>query len=108
MEISILRRYGTSLVIKADNVVIEEDIEERNYEKDENGKINFKSLETDIDKDFLDMVNRCLDDMIEYRKAAYDSSDLIKRLLEKLPKDKIKEMYEHIKREAELYGFMES
>lgn len=38
MEISLKRNHGFYLVVKADNVNIEEDIEKRVYSKDENGK----------------------------------------------------------------------
>ena len=86
MEISIKKSYGHYLVFKADNVHVEEDIESREYEKDENGKTDFKTPpKRDIDTNALDQFVRVLDDMMYYRVAEYDSCDLIQSLFEKLP-----------------------
>lgn len=86
MEISLKRSYGHFLVFKADNVNVEEDIETREYAKDENGKVDFKiPPKRDIDTNAIDQIVRLLDDMLYYRVAEYDSSDLITSLFEKLP-----------------------
>jgi hypothetical protein len=94
MEISLnTRNYGYFLTIKADNVLIEEDIEQRTYFKTEDGKTDFKKAPIrDVSTDALDQFARLLDDMIHYREARFDSSDLIERLFEKLPKDKADEL----------------
>ncbi len=39
--------------------------------------------------------------MINYREAKYDSSDLIERLFEKLPNDKIDVLIKKLKRDYE-------
>lgn len=88
MEITINTRSGFYLEIKAENVDISEDIEERIYSKLEDGKTDFKTPpKRDIKTDEIDKFDRLLQDMIYYRKAEYDSSDLIKLLFEKLPTD---------------------
>lgn len=102
MEISLKRNYGYTLIIKADNVNIEEDIEERTYYKTEDGKIDgSKSPERDVQSTAINQFISVLDDMIYYRKKEIDSSNLIENLFEKLPKgvaiklaQKLKENYE--------------
>ncbi|HMT77896.1 MAG TPA: hypothetical protein PKA44_09305 [Saprospiraceae bacterium] len=88
MKIELKRNHGYYLIIEADNVKIQEDIETREYPKDENGKtiINLNP-KRDICTNALDQIARLLDDMIEYREADYDSSELIKRLFSKLPSE---------------------
>lgn len=102
MEISLKRNYGYTLIIKADNVNIEEDIEERTYYKTEDGKIDSsKGPERDVQSTAINQFISILDDMIYYRKKEIDSSNLIENLFEKLPKgvaiklaQKLKENYE--------------
>lgn len=86
MEISLKNSYGHILIIKADNVNIEEDIEERIYHKNKDGKIDLsKGVERDIQTSAIEQFERVLDDLIHYRKKEYDSSNLIENLFEKLP-----------------------
>lgn len=97
MEITLKNNYGFYLIVKADNVNIEEDIETREYlNKDEEGKIIYTQPTRDISTSSLDMISRVLDDMMWYRKEEYDSSDLIRRLLGNLPEEKIKELIKHL------------
>jgi hypothetical protein len=78
---------GLELVIEAENVKISYDIEAREYDRDINGKLLSVFPKRDVSTDALDKFTKVLDDMIYYREAEYDSSDLIKRLFEKLPSD---------------------
>lgn len=98
MEISIKNKFGAYLVIKADNVVIEEDIEKRIYQKDVSGKMILTGATTDIDENWISTFEKVLDDMIEYRKADYDSSNLIKRLFEKIPDDKVNDLLTYLQK----------
>lgn len=89
MEIKLQTNYyGYNLIIEADNVKINEDIESREYPKDENGKtiINLNP-NRDIKTEALEQISTLLSDMIYYRKAEFESSDLIELLFEKLPED---------------------
>ena len=83
--------YACNLVIEADNVKIVEDIEKRTYTKDEHGKSIFFP-ERDIEDWALNDISTVLADMIYYRKADFDSSELIKSLFEKLPSQKSEEL----------------
>lgn len=81
--------YGCNLIFEAENVKVTEDIGERIYPLDENGKTIFgKSFKQDIKIDVLQQIVNVLDDMIYYRESEFDSSYLIERLFEKLPEDK--------------------
>lgn len=87
MEIYLKKNYGFELHFKADNVHASEDIETRTYPKGEDGEHDFKKPPVrDISTDALEQVSILLSDMINYRSAEFDSSDLIKGLFEKLPK----------------------
>jgi hypothetical protein len=90
MEIFLKASYsGYDLIVKADNVNISEDIEEREYHKDDNGKMDYsKAPNRDISAKAIDDISLLLNDMIYYRKKDYDSSELIKVLFDKLPNDK--------------------
>jgi hypothetical protein len=86
MEIQLKRNYGYYLIIKAENVNIEEDVEERIYSKTEDGKIDFsKPPVRDISTVTLDQMTSILSDLIYYREREYDASSLIKQLFDKLP-----------------------
>lgn len=89
MEITLKRNFGFELIFEAENVKITEDIESREYPKDENGKsiINLHPTR-DVKTEAIDQFVSILCDMIYYREAEYNSSDLIERLFEKLPSDK--------------------
>lgn len=105
MEIEVKRLYGTIIIVKMDNVSAEIDIEEREDRKLEDGKTDFsRPPKRDISTKYLNKVNRLLDDMIEYREKEYDSSDLILRLFEKLPSDKMDRVFKDLKRN---YDFSE-
>jgi len=101
MEISLKRNYGFELIFKAENVNIVEDIEDRIYGKTEEGKTDFKNVTRDIKTDVIEQFVSILDDMINYREAKYDSSDLIERLFEKLPNNKIDVLIKKLKRDYE-------
>jgi hypothetical protein len=98
MNIELKRNHGYYLLFEADNVKVEEDIETREYPKDENGKsiINLNP-KRDISTDALHQITTLLDDMIYYREAEYDSSELIQRLFDKLPKEAAFKLAERIK-----------
>lgn len=86
MEISLKRNYGFELIFKADNVNVVEDIEERIYFKNNEGKNDFSiPPKRDIQDDAMEQISRLLDDMAEYRQRDFDSSGTIERLFEKLP-----------------------
>lgn len=101
MEILLKRNYGFELIFKAENVNVVEDIEDRIYGKTEEGKTDFKNVTRDIKTDVIEQFVSILDDMIYYREAKYDSSDLIERLFEKLPNDKIDLLIKKLKRDYE-------
>jgi len=89
MEITLNTHYGYTIEINAENVHLSEDIEKRVYPKTEDGKIDkTKRVERDIHDDSMDQIKRLLCDMAYWRKAEYDSSDLIEYLFKKLPEDK--------------------
>lgn len=103
MEIGISRG---NLVITADNVMITEDIEERTYRKDENGKTIFDlNPKRDVKTEFLVQFSTVLDDLIYYRVKEYDSSELIRNLFGKLPaniaNDLAKDLFEKFKTEED-------
>jgi hypothetical protein len=103
MEISVKRNYGYYLVFKAENVNVEEDIEERIYPKLENGKNDFsKPPKRDINTDVIEQIVRVLDDLIDYREREFDSSSLIERLFEKLPDDSIQKLLSKLNRDYEV------
>ena len=101
MEIELKRNYGFELIFKAENVNVTEDIEDRIYSKTEDGKTDFKNVKRDIKTDILEHFTSVLDDMIYYREAKFDSSDLIERLFEKLPNDKTESLLAKLKRDYE-------
>ncbi len=102
MEIQFKRNHGFELIFKAENVNVCVDIEERIYNKEEDGKISLKGVSRDIKTDAIEQFVSILDDIIYYRKADFDSTELIFRLIEKLPKDKFNQMVSKFKKEYEL------
>lgn len=99
MNITLKRKYGYELIFEAENVKVVEDVESREYPKDENGKTVFNIKPTrDIKTDVLEQFVNVLDDMIYYREADFDSSNLIERLFAKLPSDVAIKLSEKIKR----------
>ncbi len=101
MEISLKRNYGFELIFKAENVNVCEDIEERIYGKTEDGKTDCKNVKRDVKTDVIEQFVSVLDDMIYYREAEFDSSDLIERLFEKLPQDVCDKLLVKLKRDYE-------
>ena len=103
MEISLKISYtGYDLIVKADNVLITEDIEERTYDKTEDGKPNYKTPpQRDISDNALSQFVNLLDDMIYYRKNDFDSSDLIEKLFEKLPEESATKLFAKLKNDYE-------
>ena len=86
MTIEIKRNYGFEIIIEADNVKIVEDIEEREYQKGADGKIDFKTPpRRDVKDDAISQFVSVTEDLIYYREKEFDSSSLIERLFEKLP-----------------------
>lgn len=104
MEISLKKNYGCTLVITADNVRIEEDIEERTYPKTDDGKIDFSGRVTrDISSAAIDQITSVLMDMIYWREKNYDSSELIKVLFEKLPDHVVSDLLSYLKKQWDEY-----
>ena len=92
------RLYGKILTVKDTNVVLEEDVEERIYEKDENGKTDCtKPYRRDISTQYLDALSDTLSEMISYRTSAFDSSDLVTALFDKIPIEKRQETLNTLK-----------
>lgn len=89
MKISVRGGYvATDVTIEAENVKIVEDISEMRYGKKEDGKTDYsKRLGSDITNEYMDQFTTVLDDIIYYREQPYDSSELIKKLVNKLPSD---------------------
>lgn len=87
MEIELKRNCGFELIFKAENVKVQEDIEDRIYGKKEDGSIDFTKVTRDIKTKVVEQFVSILDDMIYYREAEFDSSGLIERLFEKLPQE---------------------
>ena len=85
MEILLERNHGFVLIIKAENVNVCEDIEERIYAETEDGKTDYVNVIRDIKTDVIKQFVSLLEDLIYYRKADYDSRDLIELLFDKLP-----------------------
>jgi len=103
MDIKINHSYGsTEIVFEAENVKVVESISESIYGKKEDGKIDFlKRLGYDITNDAMDKLTRALDDIFEYRNREYDSSCLIERMFEKLPKEEMQVLLKKLIRDYE-------
>lgn|SRR5574343_243747 len=103
MNITLKTNFGFELIFETENVRVTEDIESREYTKDENGKpiINLHP-KRDIKTDALVQFTTVLEDMIYNRKAEFDSSNLIERLFEKLPLDSAAKLAEKLKRNYEV------
>lgn len=89
MKISVKGGYtSTEVIVEAENVRIVEDISHSIYGKKEDGKTDYtKYLGTDIEDESLRQFTEVMEEITYYRNAPFDSSDLIKRLFEKLPDD---------------------
>lgn len=99
-KMNITLNHGFELIFEAENVRVTEDIESREYPKDENGKtiINLHP-KRDIKTDALEQFAGVLKDMIYYREAEFDSSSLIERLFEKLPQESANQLLVKLKRD---------
>lgn len=93
MKITIKRNYGISLIYEAENILVDDDIEDRIYQKDENGKIDYsKPILRDVNTDILDQYCNVLEDLIYYREREFDSTKLIEQLIEKLPEKSVNDL----------------
>lgn len=100
MEIELKRGYGYTLIVTAENVKIEEDIESRVYHKTPDGKTDFsKNPERDVSDGSIEMISKVLSDMIYYRDKDFNSSDLIKQLFERLPFEISSSLSDELKKE---------
>lgn len=99
MEILLKRNYGFEIIFKAENVNVCEDIEDRIYGKTEDGKTDYNNVKRDVKTDVIEQFVSVLNDMIYYREAEFDSSDLIERLFEKLPQDVCDKLLVKLKRD---------
>lgn len=89
MEIEIKNNsVSIYLIVKADNVDMQEDITEGLYEKLENGKNDFsKRIGKDISDESMDRIVSMTEDLVHYRQRDYDTSSLINYCFDKLPND---------------------
>lgn len=111
MDIYVKKSYAGIEIIFEENsggtqFKISEDIEERIYAKNEDGKINFmKRLGTDVTDEAMQKYSRLLEDILYYREKEYDLSDLIESSFEKLPPviadSLVEELYKKYKLEDE-------
>ena len=93
--------YSYNLIIEAENVKIIEDIQERIYPKKEDGSSDLsKSPKIDIEDDAMKEISALLEEMAYFRKSEFDSQNLVKKLMDKMPE---KMALELIKRLAEDY-----
>lgn len=94
MEIKVKHKYSdTDIVIKADNVNIEERLSETIYELKEDGKNDYtKRKGYDITNVAMSQFAEILDDILYYRSRPFDSSTLIENLVAKLPDGKREEV----------------
>ena len=99
MDIKFVYRYGPTIVIDAENVHIEEDVETRTYINGPDGKVDYNiAPKRDVDTIILDQFTSVLDDLIECRVEKYDSSDLILRLFDKLPRNAVENVLGELNR----------
>lgn len=98
MKISVKGGYtSTEVIVEAENVRIVEDISHSIYGKKEDGKTDYtKYLGTDIEDESLRQFTEVMEEITYYRNAPFDSSDLIKRLFEKLPADTRKNLLKEL------------
>nr|DAI89674.1 MAG TPA: hypothetical protein [Caudoviricetes sp.] len=91
---------GKDIVYTAENVKIEENVLERIYEKDENGKTNFSKLKVeDITDEALEQFTQLTEELLYYRKRDFDTSELICQAFNKLPQEKIKAILEQLNKD---------
>ena len=103
MEINIKSSYGSiDVVIEAENVKINECISKSIYAKKEDGKTDFnKRLGEDITDENMEVFTRLLNDIAYYRKADYDTTDLIETLFEKMPQEKAELLFKNLNKKYE-------
>lgn len=84
MNIYLKKTCGFTLIIEDENFKLSEDVESRVYEKSEQGRVfTIRDIKTEALEQFCDV----LSDLICNRVGNFDSSYLIERLFDKLPKD---------------------
>lgn len=90
MEIELkTSNHGFDLVVKAENVNITEDIEERVWE-------NNRIVIRDIQDEWVENIAQLMEDIIYYRVADFDSSELIEQLFNKLPQETAESLSEKL------------
>lgn len=90
MEINITNKHGLTITYEAENVKVEEDIEERIYHKTVDGKNDYSMpAHRDISDEILTQFADILDELVTERERKFDSSILIERLFGKLPQESI-------------------
>ena len=101
MEINVKIIYGSVyIVIKDDNVHIEEDISKTIWGLKEDGKTDFgKRLGKDIEDSAINMFTSVIEDIYDNRQSKFDCSNAIKLMFEKLPDAKVKELLTELCRE---------
>jgi len=101
MKITVDNKYfGTNVIVEAENVKIEDDISETIYGKKDDGKPDFtRRLGKDITNEAMKQFVALMDDIIYYREADYDTTDLITKLFEKLPDNKQQELLKTLMRD---------
>lgn len=86
MDINLDINYGFVLIFEAENVKVEQDVEERVYDKLPDGKPDYKSRPLrDISDKSLNNLCSVLQDMAAYRTREFDSSNLLAELWRTLP-----------------------
>jgi len=101
MNIEIKTNYsGKDIIYIAENIKVEENISERIYEKDENGKTDFKRLKLeDITDEVIEQFTQLIEELLYYRKRDFDTSELIYQAFNKLPQEKIKAVLEQLNKD---------
>ena len=90
MEIELkTSNYGIDLVVKAENVNISEDIEERVWE-------NNRIVRRDVQDEWVKNIAQLMEDIIYYRVADFDSSELIEQLFNNLPQETAESLSEKL------------
>ena len=101
MNIEIKANYSRKdIIYTAENIKVEENILERIYEKDENGKTNFSKLKIeDITDEVLEQFTQLAEELLYYRKRDFDTSELICQAFNKLPQEKVKAVLEQLNKD---------
>lgn len=96
MDINLKTNYGFVLVFEAENVKIEEDIEERVYDKLPDGKPDYKSRPLrDISDNAMENLCSITGELAGYRQREFDSSNLLAELWDKIPEGNKLDLLHH-------------